>query len=138
MPVCVIMLVETARVSLAWQPAAPQVSAATRRSPGFTNFMYSGDSLSHLVKVRSGQAPRLRKTASRGCTCALSSADAYSAEPRGTPGATPAETLPPWQSVQPSCTVRVGCMVGSSIGEWQVMQPADLRLASSRDCPRCI
>ena len=35
------MLVETARVSLAWQPAEPQVSGATRKSPGFTNFMYS-------------------------------------------------------------------------------------------------
>src|SRR5258708_11676024 len=34
------MLVDTVRVSAAWQPIEPQVSGATRRSPGFTNLMY--------------------------------------------------------------------------------------------------
>src|SRR5262245_52397390 len=41
--------------------------------------------------------------------------------------------LPPWQSVQPSRTVPLGCIVGSSIGEWHVRQPADLLFASSGD-----
>src|ERR1700740_2038183 len=99
------MLVETARVSLAWQPAAPQVSAATRKSPGLTNFTYSADSASHFAKISCGNAPRFRKTGSRGCTCAFCFAARYSGELVGTPAATPADGSPPWQSVQPSWTV---------------------------------
>src|SRR5215467_11404098 len=117
MPVCVIMLVETARVSLAWQPDEPHVSAATRRSPGLTNFTYSGDSLSHLAKTSGGTAPRLRKNGSRGCTWAFCFAAEYSVELAFVPGKIPDDESPPWQSVQPSCTVFEGCIVGSSGGE---------------------
>ena len=48
------MLVETARVSPAWQPTAPQVSAATRKSPGFTNFTNSAD-FDDTLPVADGQ-----------------------------------------------------------------------------------
>src|SRR5712692_8216168 len=130
------MLVETARVSAAWQPAAPQVSGATRRSPGFTNLMYSAGSLSHFVKVRSGTFERLRKLASRGWMCAFSLAELYSGEFGAMLDAAGTEALPPWQSVQPRGTVFVGCIVGSSVELWQEMHPEDLRSASSCDCPR--
>src|SRR5215469_3065361 len=130
------MPVETDLVSLAWQPDVPQVSGTTRKSPGFTNLMYSADSLSHFVKARSGNAPPLRNRGSRGCTWAFSFAPRYSGELRAAPGSTLAVASPPWQSVHPSSTVFVGCIVGSSIGEWQVLQPADLRSASARDWPR--
>src|SRR5271154_5147554 len=130
------MLVEAARTSFAWQPAAPQVSGATRRSPGFTNLMYSGDSLSHFVNVRSGRAERSLKLASRGWTWAFSLAALYSAEFGAVFGAIEMEKLPPWPSVQPRKTVFVGCIVGSSVKVWQEMQPVDLRAASSGDCPR--
>src|SRR5260370_13416683 len=98
---CVIMLVETARVSAAWQPGAPQVSGATRRSPGFTNLTYSADSLSHFVYARSGRFERLRKLASRGCTWAFSLTELYSGEFDVTTDETETEALPPWQSVHP-------------------------------------
>src|SRR5215467_10783202 len=63
-------------------------------------------------------------------------AAAYSGEFAALPGTMLADASPPWQSVQPSATVFVGCMVGSSVCEWQVTQPADLRSASSHDWPR--
>src|SRR5580692_3372776 len=129
------MLVEEARTSLAWQPAAPQVSGATRRSPGFTNLMNSGDSLSHLVYVRSGKAERFLKLGSRGWTCAFSLAALYCAEFGMAPETTEMEELPPWQSVQLSETVFVGCIVGSSVEVWQERQPEDWRLACSWDGP---
>src|ERR1700686_1146246 len=103
MPECVIMLVETARVSLAWQPLDPQVSGATRKSPGFTNFIYSYDSLSHAVKTRSGTAVPFLNKAFFECTCAFSFAALYSGELLATPGATLAEESPPWQSTHASC-----------------------------------
>src|SRR5580704_12842810 len=127
------MLVDEARTSLAWQPSAPHVSVATRKSPGFTNLMYSGDSASHFVYVRSGKAERSLKLASRGWTCAFSLAALYSAERGATPEETEIEGFPPWQSVQPRKTVFVGCIVGSSFEVWQEMQPVDLRAASSGD-----
>src|SRR5580658_269386 len=127
------MLVEEARTSFAWQPGAPQVSGATRRSPGFTNFINSGDSFSHFVYVRSGRAERSLKLASRGCTWAFSLAALYSAELGTAPVITETEELPPWQSLQPRNTVFVGCIVGSSVDVWQEMQPDDLRSASSCD-----
>src|SRR4029077_16907812 len=101
------MLVEEAWTSRAWQPAAPQVSGATRRSPGFTNLTNSGASLSHFVNVRSGRAERSLKLLSRGWTWAFSLAALYSAE-LGGPPETPIEESPPWQSVQPRKTVFVG------------------------------
>src|SRR5713226_855335 len=119
MPVCVIMLVETARVSVAWQPFVPQVSGATRKSPGLMNLTYSADSFSHFVNVRSGSAERSLKLASRGWTWAFSFADLYSAEFGVVPAATEMELFPPWQSVHPRCTVFVGCIVGSSVDVWQ-------------------
>src|ERR1700693_1166283 len=109
------MLVDTVRVSLAWQPLGPQVSGATRKSPGFTNFIYSYDSFSHAVKTRSGTAVPFLNTAFFGCTCAFSFTALYSAELAATPGATLAEESPPWQSTHAICTVLVGCMVGSSL-----------------------
>src|SRR5271154_3767484 len=124
------MLVEAARTSFAWQPAAPQVSGATRRSPGFTNLMYSGDSLSHFVNVRSGKAERSLKLGSRGWTCAFSLAALYPAEFGFVLATTEMEELPPWQSVQPRKMVFVGCIVGSSVEVWHVMQPVDLLSAS--------
>src|ERR1041384_700497 len=74
------MLVDTARVSLAWHPAAPHGSEATRRSPGFTNFTYSADSLSHLANTSGAARPRSRKTESRGWMCAFRFAARYSGE----------------------------------------------------------
>src|SRR6266404_2455661 len=130
------MLVETSRVSLAWHPAEPQVSAATRKSPGFTNFTYSADSFSHFANTSCGTVPRLRKPESRGWACAFCFWARYSGEFGAVPLAMAAEESPPWQSAHPSCTVLVGCIVASSIGEWQLIHPADLRCASSYDCPR--
>lgn len=43
---------------------------------------------------------------------------------------------PPWQSVQPSRTAGVRCMVGASDFTWQVLQPSDLAFISATDC-RC-
>src|SRR5215471_15106561 len=45
------------------------------------------------------------------------------------------EELPPWQSVQPRCTVFVRCIVGSSLEVWQETQPPDFLSASSWDSP---
>src|SRR5579859_2967 len=104
---------------------APQVSGATRKSPGLTNLMYSADSFSHSVKARSGRFARFLKAALRGCTCAFSLTELYSGESGAVPGATPAEEFPPWQSVQSRCTVFVGCIVGSSVEVWHEMQPMD-------------
>src|SRR5262249_15352993 len=129
------MLVETASTSLAWHPAVPHVSGATRRSPGFTNFTYSADSFSHVAYKRSGRPLWPLKLASRGCTCAFSLAARYSAESCAAPGATLGVELPPWQSVHPSSTDFVACMVGSSAVPWHEMQPPDLRSASSCICP---
>jgi hypothetical protein len=50
------------------------------------------------------------------------------------PGAIVAPASPPWQSVQPNRTVRVGCMVGSSTFTWQLTQPALFRSASACVC----
>ncbi len=50
------MLVWTARTSRAWQPEVPQVSSATRKSPGLTNWMYSLFSFSQLALARTGLA----------------------------------------------------------------------------------
>src|SRR6266436_4691823 len=130
------MLVEDARTSLAWQPAVPQVSGATRRSPGFTNLMNSGDSLSHFVNVRSAKLERSLKLASRGWTWAFSLAALYSEEFGAASVTTEMEELPPWQSVQPRKTVFVGCIVGSSVEVWHEMHPDDLRSAASCDWPR--
>ena len=44
--------------------------------------------------------------------------------------------LPPWQSVQPSTTARLVCMVRRSVALWQEPQPALLALASSHVCVR--
>src|ERR1700686_2620307 len=109
------MLVDTARVSVAWQPLDPQVSGATRKSPGFTNFIYSYDSFSHAMKTRSGTAVPFLNTAFFGCTCAFSFIALYSGELVATPTARLAEKSPPWQSTHASCTVLVGCIVGSSV-----------------------
>src|SRR5215469_2582809 len=57
----------------------------------------------------------------------------YSTEPFGVPGTMLAVASPPWQSVQPRRTVRVGCMVGSSIPEWHKRHPALFRSTSSGD-----
>src|ERR1700687_1057975 len=123
------MLVEAERVSLGWQPTGPQVSGATRRSPGFTNLTYSAGSLSHPVNMRSGTAERSLKLPSRGSTWALCLAELYSGEFSTAPRATRTEEFPPWQSVQPRRTVFVGCIVGSSVEVWHQEQPADLRAA---------
>src|SRR5258708_37276487 len=125
------MLVETARVSAAWQLVARQVSGATRRSPGFTNLMYSADSASHFVKVRSGRFERFRKLASRGWTWAFSFAERYSGEFRAAPDADEIEELPPWQSVHPIWTVFVGCIVASSVEWGQEIHPHDFQSAPS-------
>src|SRR5215469_7798916 len=130
------MFVETARVSLGWHPAVPQVSSATRRSPGFTNFTYSADSFSQRVYAPSGNTVRFLKNESFGCTCAFSFAAWYSAAFGEVPLATEMELFPPWQSVQPRCTPFDGCIVGSSVAVWQDMQPVDLAIAASCDCPR--
>ena len=68
--------------------------------------------------------------------CAFCLVAMYAGEFAAAPAEALASAFPPWQSVHPSWTVFVGCMVGSSIGEWQLTQPADFRSASSRDCPR--
>src|ERR1700722_1709661 len=136
MPAWVIMLVEAARVSFGWQPACPQVSGATRRSPGFTNLTYSADSFSHPVNIRSGSADRSLKLASRGWTWAFSLAELYSEEFGTAPGLLWMEESPPWQSTQPRKTVFEGCMVGSSVEVWHPMQPEDFASASAWDWPR--
>src|ERR1700730_9590179 len=60
----------------------------------------------------------------------------YSADSAEVPAATPAVGSPPWQSVHPSSTVFVACIVGSSAVPWHEMHPVDFRSASSCDCPR--
>ena len=131
MPPVVIILVETLRTSEAWHPLLPQVSGATRRSPGFTKRTYSGLSLSHSVYIRSAFAERSASLGSRGCGWAFRFNCSYSGEADAAPEATRASAFPPWQSVQPRRNVPVVCMVGSSVCVWQEIQPALLRSASS-------
>src|SRR5712691_6737443 len=128
------MLVLTARTSAAWQPAAPQVCWATRRSPGLTNRMYSKLSRSHLVYGRTGLAELRPNSGLLGCGWTCLFACSYSAEPAAAPPGRRTSAFPPWQSAQPSRTVPVGCIVESSVRTWQVMQPALLRSASAWDC----
>ena len=45
---------------------------------------------------------------------------------------------PPWQSVHPSLTVFVMCIVGLSVAVWQELHPADLRSASACDWPSSV
>src|SRR3974377_1108602 len=109
------MLVATARVSVGWHPALPHVSGATRKSPGFTNFMNSADSLSHSVYARSGMVDRFRNAAFLGCTCAFSFVASYCADFGTTPTVIATLAFPPWQSAHPKRTPREGCIVGSSV-----------------------
>jgi hypothetical protein len=88
------------------------------------------------VYARSGSAERFLNTGSCGWTWALSFAELYSEVFVPVPCAMEIEAFPPWQSVQPMCTVLVGCIVGSSVEVWQEMHPEDLRSASSWDWPR--
>src|SRR5258708_13824513 len=99
------MLVETVRASLAWQPAAPQVSAATRKSPGFTNFTYSADSRSHFANASGDLAARSRKMASRGSLCAFCFAATYSGEFAHVTAETLARYFPPCHSVTQSVSL---------------------------------
>src|SRR5712692_5994144 len=128
------MLVLTARTSAGWQPAVPQACWATRRSPGLTNRMYSKLSRNHFVYGRTGLAELRPNSGLLGCGWACLFACSYSAEPAAAQSGRRTSDFPPWQSVQPSRTVPVGCIVGSSVGTWQVMQPALLRSASAWDC----
>src|SRR5207302_9120103 len=66
-----------------------------------------------------------------GDTCALALVAAYRPEPIAVPGGRITSARPPWQSVQPNCTVPVECMVALSVAVWQVMQPALFRSACS-------
>src|SRR5712692_3293496 len=128
------MLVLTARTSAGWQPAVPQACWATRRSPGLTNRMYSKLSRNHFVYGRTGLAELRPNSGLLGCGWACLFACSYSAEPAAAQSGRRTSDFPPWQSVQPSRTVPVGCIVGSSVRTWQAMQPALLRSASAWDC----
>src|SRR5712692_3863524 len=128
------MLVLTARTSAGWQPAVPQACWATRRSPGLTNRMYSKLSRNHFVYGRTGLAELRPNSGLLGCGWACLFACSYSAEPAAAQSGRRTSDFPPWQSVQPSRTVPVGCIVGSSVRTWQVMQPALLRSATACAC----
>src|SRR5260370_41516275 len=123
------MLDFTARTSLAWQPACPQVSSATRRSPGLTKRIYSLLSFIQLAAGRTGFAELLHISASRGFGEAGHSLDFAPAADVASVGRT--VTSPPWQSVQPRRKVLVVCMVGESGCPWHAMQPMLLLAASS-------
>src|ERR1700678_4672954 len=135
----VIILVRTANTSLTWQPADPQVCAATRRSPGLTNRMYSLVSFNHSVQGRTGLAELFHISGMLGLGCAFFFASSYPGEPFFPPagGITPA--FPPWQSVQPRRTVPVVCIDDESVCPWQATQPVLARSASSCNSPsRCV
>jgi hypothetical protein len=113
----VIMLFCTCSTIEAWQP--PQLIAATRRSPGLTKRMNSGDSWLRSVYDRTGLAEPGQASHSLGWTWAAAFVSA--------------SALPPWQSVQPSLTFGLRCM--SPTPAWQVTQPWLLASAASADWP---
>src|SRR4051794_6152885 len=111
---CVIILVLALRTSSTWQPDVPQLCAATRRSPGFTKRMNSELSFSHAVYARMGLAELLVLDVSRGTTWAARLVFSYPAGPASHPASILICSSPPWQSVHPSLTVPVGCIVALS------------------------
>src|SRR5947199_10652967 len=102
------MLVWTARTSLMWH--LPHVSLTTRRSPGFTKRIYSGDSFSQSDAARTGLAEVGKSFGNFAFGCARFFAVAYSDWLAGFW----ISALPPWQSTQESWTVPVVCIVGES------------------------
>ena len=54
-------------------------------------------------------------------------------EPFSEPAGFMMSPLPPWQSMQASCTVPVVCMLGESVSPWHDTQPALRRIAASGD-----
>ena len=99
-------------------------SSATRRSPGLTNWMYSGRLLEPLrigALGVGGRLPRCAHARLRGAPSALLCVD-----PRPTPRRPAARALrvAAMTVAHPSVTVPDGCIVASSVFVWQVMQPA--------------
>src|SRR5258708_5327873 len=125
------MLVCTARTSFEWQPAVPQVSSATRRSPGLTNRIYSLLSFIQLAAGRTGLAELRHISATRGFGEAGHSLDFALVVDFDCASDGRTVTSPPWQSVQPRRKVLVVCMVGESVCPWHAMQPVLLLSASS-------
>src|ERR1700722_11766310 len=125
------MLVFTFKTSGAWQPFAPQVSAATRRSPGLTNFTYSYLSRSHLVYSRGGFADVFASSGSVVWGCPRFFCCSYSAELGFATACATTFVSPPWQSMHASRTVRVGCIEGSSVDTWQEIHPVFFRSTSA-------
>src|SRR6476659_7745789 len=79
-------------------------------------------------------AELLKRLVFRGKTCALRRAASYTLELLARSLVTLMEGSPPWQSAQPIATVPPGCIDGSSVFVWQVMQPALCFAAFSGDC----
>src|ERR1043165_5342073 len=102
----VMVLRGTAWTCAAWH--GPQTSGATRRSPGLMKRTNSGDSRSSAVYVRGGLAEVFQIAGLRGWTCAAFLSFAV--------------PLPPWQSVQESCTTADACI--GSMPAWQERQPS--------------
>ena len=100
------MLWPTLSTSCAWQ--SPQVLFATRRSPGFTNWMNSSDSWLSRTELSLGFAELSKNTGLRGLTCACRIVR-------------PGVGSPPWQSVQPRRTNSLPW--GSWEFSWQSMHP---------------
>jgi hypothetical protein len=72
---------------------------------------------------------------SLGWGCARFFSCSYSSDLGCTPTCATIVVSPPWQSMQASRTVRVGCIEGSSVDMWQEIQPMFLRSTSTWDWP---
>src|SRR5688500_5202647 len=81
--------------SLAWQPAVPQLRCAMRKSPGLTNRTNHGSSWFKSVYDRWGLADDGQAPGMCGRTCDSSLVNFVAS--------------PPWQSVQPMCSVSLKC-----------------------------
>src|SRR4051794_7333771 len=113
-----IMLLRLLSTTSGWQPEVPQLMWATRRSPGFTNMVNSGDSWLSSVYDRTGLPVVRQASGNLGWTCANS--------------LTAVDGLPPWQSTQPSLTVSLKC--GSCDPWWHWTQPTLFRSTSASVC----
>src|SRR5262245_36490631 len=128
-----IMLFSTAATSVGWHPVSPQVTRATRRSPGLTKRTKSQLSLSQSAWDSSGFAELAKRWVLCGSTWAAFFWASYSASPAFFPAGAVGPASPPWQSVHPMLTDD-SCMVLESVWVWQETQPALFFATSWSDC----
>ena len=116
-----------------WQLVVPQLTCATRRSPGFTKRTKSADSRLSSVYERVGLAELRHAVGYR----LAGAAGQPPGPPAGRAGADPGvgftmPLFPPWQSVHPRRSDTLQC--GSLASMWQERQLSLLRATDSSDC----